>query len=243
MTQLEEHKQVRKTQKESARYVIEVLAQIRFLDLVPDRMRKPAFLGQTVLGDRGENLLTVLRAICSDPKRKASLVDWTRELTPMDVNDLEFPIDELTGFVQLVICEDNNKKLPAYSMSDWTLRFLAMLAALFARNRTGLYFFEEIDNGIHPSRLHLLLQLIEQQTLKKGVQVVSTTHSADLLSMVSDITFESTSVVSRLAETDEGVIRPLAELPRARELRKSQGLGILHTSGWIEDAIEFDASK
>ena len=239
LTQIEEHKQIRRMHKESAKYVIETLAHIRFLDLVPNRMRQPAFPGQTVLGDGGENLPTVLREICADSKRKASLVRWTQELTPMDVKDLEFPIDELTGLVQLVICEDKNRKLSAYSMSDGTLRFLAMLAALMARNLTGLYFFEEIDNGIHPSRLHLLLQLIEGQTAKRDVQVISTTHSPNLLSMISDTTFESTSIVWRLPATGEAVIRPVAELPRGSELRNAQGLGRLHAAGWMEDALEF----
>lgn len=66
---------------------------MRFLDLVPSRMREPAFPGQTVLGDRGEHLPTVLQTICEDPHRKETLVKWLRELTPMDVRDLDFPTD------------------------------------------------------------------------------------------------------------------------------------------------------
>lgn len=240
ITQLEEHRQVRRVHKESAKYVIDTLAHIRFLDLVPNKMRQPAFPGQTVLGDSGENLPTVLREICSHEKRKKTLVDWTRELTPMDVIDLEFPIDPVTGLVQLVICEDEERKLSAYSMSDGTLRFLAMLAALLTESPTGLYFFEEIDNGIHPSRLHLLLQLIERQTKKNDLQVISTTHSPELLSMASNSSFLSTSIVCRHSDTGRAVIRPVAELPKAKELRKSQGLGVLHASGWMEDAVDFE---
>ena len=41
--------------------------------------------------------------------------------------------------------------MSAYSASDGTLRFLAMLdRATRHSNSAGLYFFEEIDNGIHP---------------------------------------------------------------------------------------------
>ena len=50
----------------------------------------------------------------------------------------------------------------SYSASDGTLRFLAILAALLGTDPARLYFFEEIDNGIHPSRLRLLLDLIER---------------------------------------------------------------------------------
>jgi hypothetical protein len=64
------------------RGVRDTFGGIRFLDLVPDQMRKPSFPGQTVLGDSGENLSTVLREICQAPERKAILIDWIQELTP-----------------------------------------------------------------------------------------------------------------------------------------------------------------
>ena len=222
-----------------AEFVIEALENMRFLDLIPDRLRQPAFPGQTILGDSGDNLPTVLRDICSDAKQKETLIDWTRDLTPMDVVDFEFPVDEVTGLVQLVVCEMNERKFSAQSISDGTLRFLAMLAALLSKNPAKLYFFEEIDNGIHPARLHLLIDLIERRTNQGNIQVVTTTHSPDLLSVVGDITFENTSVVCRLDGTSDAVIRPVKNLPNSSELRETQGLGRLLVGGWMEDAIAF----
>lgn len=239
LTQIGGFQRVARRHKELANLVIQAFADIRFLDLVPESMRKPAFPGQTILGDSGENLPTVLQDICSDAKRKAVLAEWVRALTPMDVMDFEFPRDEVTGLVQLVFLERNGDKVSAYSASDGTLRFLAMLAALLGTNPAALYFFEEIDNGIHPSRLQLLIDLIEQQTEKNDIQVVTTTHSPDLLSMMSDTTFDNTSVVSRLPGSSDSTIRLVKELPKATELRKSQGLGRLHASGWMEDAVTF----
>ena len=204
-------------------------------------MRQAAFPGQTVLGDGGENLPTVLREICADPNRQETLAEWTRELTPMDVQTFEFPIDATTGWVQLVIRETNDRTVSAYGASDGTLRFLAMLAALLGPNSAGLYFFEEIDNGIHPARLSLLIDLLERQTAKEDIQVVATTHSPDLLTLINDKTFENTSVVCRLEDTDNSIIRSLDNLHNAKELRKSQGLGRLHTSGWMEDILNLQA--
>ncbi len=155
----------------------------------------------------------------------------------MDVADFEFPVDPTTGRVRLAFREKNGRTISAYAASDGTLRFLAMLAALLGNNPAQLYVFEKIDNGIHPSRLRLLLDLIESRTAEGDIQVVTTTHSPELLSMLSDKAFESTSVVCRRPDTDDAVIRPLSELPNACELRRSQGLGTLHTSGWIEDAV------
>jgi len=51
-------------------------------------MRKPSNPGQIVLGDRGENLSSVLQAICRDPSREATLLEWVRALTPLDASDL-----------------------------------------------------------------------------------------------------------------------------------------------------------
>ena len=214
------------------------LANMRFLELSPDQMREPAFPGATVLGDSGENLPVVLENICSDPKRKEILADWLSELTPMDVADFEFPRDH-SGRIHLMLCEANGRKVSAYSASDGTLRFLAMLAVLLGTNSAGLYFFEEIDNGIHPVRLSLLMDLIERQTAKHGIQVLTTTHAPTLLTVMNNNTFENTSVVCRLEDTSDAIIRPVAELPNVRELRQNQGLGRLHESGWMENALFF----
>ena len=241
LTQIREHKRVVKPHKAAAAQVIDVLGGMRFLDLSPESMRQPAFPGQTILGDRGENLPAVLKEICADPHRRETLAEWTRELTPMDVRDFEFPTDPTTGKLQLAFRETSGRVVSAYAASDGTLRFLAMLAALLGAKPARLYFFEEIDNGIHPSRLRLLVDLIERCTATNGIQVVATTHSPDLLSMIGDETFRNTSVVCRRPDTDTAVVRPVAGLPDAEKLRRSQGLGRLHASGWMEDAIFFTA--
>jgi AAA15 family ATPase/GTPase len=118
-----------------------------------------------------------------------------------------------------------------------------MLAAMFGSRPAGLYFFEEIDNGIHPARLRLLLDLLETQTAKTEVQVVTTTHSPELLQMIGDDTFKYTSVVYRTADTSVSQITNLTELPNAETLRSKQELGSLHSSGWIEDALMFSAPE
>ena len=240
LTQLREHRKIVKSHKDRAENLIRILGNMRFLDLVPDQMRKPAFPGQTVLGDGGENLPTVLRKICNDPDRRQVLTAWTRELTPMDVQDFEFPADRITGLVQLLFQEANHRKVSAYGASDGTLRFLAMLASLLGSKPGSLYFFEEIDTGIHPARQSLLLELIEGQTARTGIQILTTTHAPDLLTFASDGTFENMSVVCRLEDTHDAIIRSVAELPNARELRATgRGLGGLLAEGWMETALAF----
>ena len=219
--------------------VLRVFQDMRFLELTPERMREPSLRIMGTLGDYGQNLPTVLKAICADEARRTILADWLRELTPMDVAKLEFESDP-SDRVHLHILETRERRVSAYSASDGTLRFLAMLAALLDDHPHGLYFFEEIDTGIHAARLALLLELIERQTAKGNVQIVTTTHAPDLLTLANDSTFENMSVVCRLEESHDAIIRPVAELPNAKELRKSQGgLGRLLSEGWMETALEF----
>jgi hypothetical protein len=212
--------------------------RMRFLEPSPRLMKEPSFPGATTLGDSGENLPSVLEAICTDPQRGRTLISWLQELTPMDVRDLDFARDP-SGRVYLHIVERNGRKVSAYAASDGTLRFLCILAALLGPNAGGLYFFEEIDNGIHPNRLWLLMDLIEQQTAAGNVQVITTTHSPAMLAWVSDEVFEHTSIVYRDEYWADSVIRQVAGLQNLRELRESQGLERLFTSGWFETAMKF----
>ena len=239
LTQVHDSRQAYQSDRERVEPVIDALNNVRFLDPAPDRMRLPAYPSHTDLGDRGENLAAVLNDITADPKRRELLASWTRELTPMDVKGFDFPIDSYDDRLRLFIHETNGRRVSAHSASDGTLRFLTLLAAMFGTKRAHLYFFEEIDVGIHPARLWLLLNLIERQTARGDLQVITTSHSPDMLTFSGDATFEDMSVVCRLEDTQDAIIRPVAHLPNARELRKNQGLGRLLASGWMEDALAF----
>ena len=240
LTQLRDHRSVAETFISHTELVIQVLANMRFLDLAPDQMREPTFPGAAALGDSGVNLATVLEMICADPGRQKILADWVEELTPMEVEGFEFPHDP-SGRVNLNIRERNGRVVSAYSASDGTLRFLGILAALLGTNPAGLHFFEEIDNGLHSNRLWLLVELIEKQTANNGIQVITTTHSSEMLNLINDKTFEHTSVVCRLKDSDNSIMRVVDSLPNARKLRKTQDLGRLHASGWMEDMLTLTA--
>lgn len=225
-----------------AQALLSDLASIRFLDLSPDAMRQPSLPGQLTLGDQGQNLSSVLNAICADPVQKETLVGWLQALTPMDATDFEFPSD-LTGKVIALLVEADGRRTTLYSASDGTLRFLAMLAAMLGPEPARLYLFEELDNGIHPTRLHLLLQLIEQQVAKGTTRVLATTHSPQLLRLVSPATRETTSLVYRLPGQPASQIRAILDLPDAGRVLEEKDLARLHESGWLEDVVAFAADE
>lgn len=218
--------------------LVERMESMRFLDLSPEAMKEPSVPGQIILGDRGENLSSVLLAICQNEDTKHAVIEWVRQLTPLDVSDFEFVPDQ-RGRVLLTLIESSGRRTSAYSASDGTLRFLAIIAALMGPDAAKFYFLEEIDNGIHPTRLALLLQLIEQQTKLRGIQVVCTTHSPQLLAMLSEESRQHASLVYRLeGATDAKIIR-IVDIPGAKEVLETNNLARLHESGWLEDAVSF----
>lgn len=221
-----------------AQACMNTLKNMRFLDPDPDAMRQPAIPGQTILSDRGENLAAVLHAIASNPEQKEIFVTWMQMLTPMDVQNLAFETDP-TGRIALMLVEASGQRISAYSASDGTLRFLALLAALLGPQPARFHFFEELETGIHPTRLNLLLNLVEQQTAQGITQIVATTHSPQVLLRIAPETLEHAALTYRLEGHPETRIKQLITLPDIRRLVDEQDAGRLHDSGWFEDVVEF----
>jgi len=238
LSQFIERRNIQASFRESARLAMDALSSMRFLDLSPDAMRIPSFPGQTILGDRGENLSSVLQAICEDSERKQTLLQWVRELTAMDAKDFEFPSD-FTGKILLTLVEENGQKISAYSASDGTLRFLGIIAALLGLEPARFYFIEELENGIHPTRLHLLLELIERQVYSRNIQIVATTHSPQLLRLLSPKSLEDASLIYRLPDRQDAHIKRILDIPEAQRVIQEQDLANLHESGWLEDMVYF----
>src|SRR5579883_934398 len=136
------------------------IRRMRFFDWLLDAIRQPSFPGQDVLSDNGRNLSSVLQASCQDDQAKRNLLSWIEELTPMDAVDFEFSADPM-GRVLATLVEKNGQRITLGSASDGTLRFLSYLAAFLGPHPSSFYFFEELENGIHPTRLSLLLDLVE----------------------------------------------------------------------------------
>ena len=223
------------------RQTLDMLRGSRFIEFVPDEMRQPSFPGQA-LGDRGENLSSVLKAMCDDPQQKQTLLRWVQTLTPMDAVDFEFPTDPI-GKVLVTLLEANGQRTTAYSASDGTLRFLGMLAAMLGPDPASFYFFEEIENGIHPNRLYLLIELIEKQTAKRNIQVLATTHSPQLLRFVSPASLAHTTLTYRLEDQPDTRMKRMLDIPEARDVIQEDDIAHLYESGWFENTVAFIANE
>lgn len=218
--------------------LLEMLRVMRFPELTSNAMRQASSPGQQTLTDRGDNISSLLHTICQNSNDKQNLLSWIKELTPTDVSDFDFFTDEI-GRVRVILVEGNGRRTSVLSASDGTLHFIGILATLLSPKPARFYFFEELENGIHPSRLHLLVQLIEQVTKEEGIQVVVSTHSPQLLNMVSEETLQNASLLYRLDKSSITHIQPIAAIPDAMRLAKKKGAGELHASGWFENVMYF----
>lgn len=74
--------------------------------------------------------------------------------------------------------------IPAQRLSDGTLRFIAMLAALLAPKAAPIICLDEPELGLHPDAMTILAELLLETSTR--TQLVVTTHSEALLSRLSD---------------------------------------------------------
>ncbi len=106
------------------------------------------------------------------------------ELVP--VNRVEVVKDDVRQLLHLEVEEQSGIKLRANSISDGTLRFLALAAVTEAVDENGVFCMEEPENGIHPAKLEAMHRLLhdiavdvdELVDLENPLrQVVVATHS------------------------------------------------------------------
>lgn len=207
-----------------------------FLDITPSRMRDYTPKHSEQLGLEGENVSALTWSLCRDPEEKANLVDWLAELCAPELEDIQFAETEL-GDVMLVLVEAGGRRMPAKSLSDGTLRFLGQLIALRTAPEGSLLLIEEIENGLHPTRAHLLVEAMEAATATRDVQILATTHSPLVLNALSPEALNRVVLVARPPGSEGSMLRRLADLPGFREVASRRGIDRLIESGWLERAV------
>ena len=80
---------------------------------------------------------------------------------------------------------EGNFKLPGWMLSTGTIRVLAILALLRHPKPPPLIFIEELENGLDPRTLNLVVEEIRRAVESERTQVVITTHSPYLLDLLS----------------------------------------------------------
>jgi predicted ATPase len=180
----------------------------RLLQLEPTALRQPSELtAATKLGMDGANLPATLYSLARFNKEDlengklpheveaqvyAQIANRLAELIE-DVKEVGVDRDDRRELLTLMVTGRDGTSHPARSLSDGTLRFLALAVLASDPEAQGILCLEEPENGIHPERIPAMLKLLqdiatdvnEPVSLDNPLrQVIINTHSPSVVSQV-----------------------------------------------------------
>ncbi|MGM9425034.1 AAA family ATPase [Hydrogenophaga sp. MI9] len=209
----------------------EVLAW-QFLTLSPERMGLPVpqqrTKGQVRLASDGSNVADFLLDLRrQSPNAFDGIVETMAYVLPY-AKDIQPALSssEIERKAWLQLSEDTYK-VPGWLLSTGTLRMLALLALLRHPNPPPLIVVEEIENGLDPRSIHLIVEEIRNAVLPGTTQVIITTHSPYLLDL---LTLEHLVVVERDAKGHPRFSRP-ADHDNLQRWAQEFAPGKLYTMG------------
>jgi predicted ATPase len=178
-----------------------------FLQLEPSSLREPdQFTTSPGLKANGSHMAATLYFLARDYNKKNNIegnnfspiyeqvADRLCELID-DVYEIYVDADQTRDLLILRIAEKNGALYPARSLSDGTLRFLALTVLSLDPKVSGVICMEEPENGIHPQRIPAMLTLLKDITCDTENpvgpdnpfrQVIVNTHSPVVVQQVPD---------------------------------------------------------
>ncbi|MEO5371064.1 MAG: ATP-binding protein [Magnetococcus sp. DMHC-1] len=224
---------------------------IFFLDPIPFRMRSFSTFTDSLRSD-ASNIAGVMAALNADKKIELEKL-FQKYLPNLPEGDIHRIWAEQVGRLQddaMLYCEEKwhngsheSQIIDARSMSDGTLRLLAILTALFTRPPGSLLVIEDVDQGLHPSRAGILVQMLKEEGKNRGVDLLVTTHNPALLDAMGPDMLPYITVVHRDPDTGESRLTLLEEAPQLAKLLAYGPVGRLATSGRIEEALRTRGTK
>jgi len=159
----------------------------QFLSLEPERMYFPIRRDYSATSVRmkstGENLADFFSRLQDNPTLNNVLLDKMRYVLP-DLGNFGREEISIQKSIYLFLQEINDKRrLPSWLFSSGTLRILAILATINNETPPPVVFIEEIENGLDPRTLNLLVG--EIRSLLPENQFIATTHSPYFLDLVA----------------------------------------------------------
>src|SRR5260370_24401181 len=161
----------------------------QFVSLVPQKMGEPRrqrrATSRITLEKDGSNVAEYLLDIQKrDRDAFDGIVSTLQQILPFS-QDLQMALtSELDRSIYPQITE-GNFKVPGWLLSTGTLRILALLALLRHPEPPPLIIIEEIENGLDPSSVHLIVNEILEAVESSRTQIILTTHSPYLLDLLS----------------------------------------------------------
>ena len=224
-----------------------ILKNIFILNPIPSQMRDYSPLSKKLERD-GSNIAGVLAELPEQQKAEVeeNLLKYLAKLPEGDMRKVwSEPVGRL-GRDAMLYCEEiwhpNQEPIivDASGMSDGTLRFLAILTAMLTQPKESLIVIEEVDNGLHPSRAGLLLQILKEIGQQRQIDVLVTTHNPALLDELTPDFIPFVIVAYRDIKTGESQLIPLEDIEDLPKLIASGTLGKIASKGLIEKSLRAD---
>ncbi|HYT93174.1 MAG TPA: AAA family ATPase [Gemmataceae bacterium] len=203
---------------------VEAISSTTKYCLDPDAMRAEVPLeSDPVLSSSGANLAAVLDAILSGPDRQAVLgLEQALHEAIQSIRGVAVPVAPSNKNAKSLHFVLNGKERPAVTIpatlaSDGAMLLTAFLALAYG-NTPSILLIEEPENGLHPSRLKLVVELLRK--ISKGEvgnrprQVLLTTHSPILLNFAQP---EEVRILTRDPERGTQV-KPMTEVSNIKTL-------------------------
>ena len=160
----------------------------QFVRLNPSSMGHPFELPHTehyrILETSGSNIAQYLRDIRNhDAEAFLGIVEALRFVIPYAKDLKPTLVSDLDRSIYLQMSEENFE-VPGWMLSTGTLRVLALLALFRHPDPPSLIVIEEIENGLDPRSVHLIVEEIRDVVESGRSQVILTTHSPYLLDLL-----------------------------------------------------------
>jgi predicted ATPase len=146
------------------------------------------------LANNGEHLPSTLHRLAQkNPEKTYQTVANSLSELIDDVRGVRIDADEKRQLYTLFVKDSNGTEHPAHSLSDGTLRFLALTVLGMDPQAQGLICFEEPENGIHPERIPAMLELLKGMAVDTEYlvgddnplrQIIVNTHSPGFVAEV-----------------------------------------------------------
>ncbi len=202
--------------------------------LVPDNLRMSAQAeSHPTLTMSGDNLASVLNSLLTGPDRSAviELENKLHEAIPT-LQGLSTPVAKDGGGSQRQIefaLSGESKPpvtIPSSQASDGAMLLTAFLALAYG-DTPQILLIEEPENGLHPSRLQMVIEILRKMSTgeigNQARQILLTTHSPLLLNFVQP---EEVRIFRRNAKGATKVT-PMHELPNIEKLHSQYAPGEL----------------
>ena len=200
-------------------------------------------IGNNILSKDGANLSAVLYSLSAGDKTQKAALDrllsQISQLPDEPYDKIDFTITNL-GDVMFGLREKTSYTADARSLSDGTLRTLAILTALETVQAGSHVIVEEFDNGLHPSRVGVLTSAIAEAIERRDLRVLVTTHNPATMNNLTPEQMKGVVLCTWSEEKQAADLVALDSLPRSDELLERGQLGDLVSRRVIEQYLAPD---